>query len=94
MLIGALSLVIVVCDGTSMNFSRMSILKGRSMIGIRKRRPGSRTRLGPVRPSRKMTMRSYCWTTRTERYSATSSTTMMAAMIEMVTVSTKPNFLS
>ena len=43
MLIGALSLVIVVWLGTSMNCSRMSTLTGRSMTGIRKRRPGSRT---------------------------------------------------
>ena len=60
MLIGALSLVIVVCDGTSMNFSRMSTFCGRSMIGMRKRRPGPRTSPGPVWPRRKMTIRSYC----------------------------------
>ena len=46
MLIGALSLVIVVWLGISMNFSRMSTFTGRSMTGIRKRRPGPRTRLG------------------------------------------------
>ena len=42
-MIGALSFVIVVWLGTSMNCSRRSTLTGRSMIGIRKRRPGPRT---------------------------------------------------
>ena len=42
-MIGALSLVIVVWLGTSMNCSRMSTLTGRSTIGMRNRRPGSRT---------------------------------------------------
>ena len=36
MLIGALSLVMFVWLGTSMNFSRMSTFTGRSTIGIRK----------------------------------------------------------
>ncbi len=40
MLIGALSLVIVVWLGTSMNFSRMSTFAGLSMTGMRKRRSG------------------------------------------------------
>ena len=44
MLIGALSLVIVVWLGTSMNCSRRSTFTGRSTIGIRNRRPGPRTR--------------------------------------------------
>ena len=87
MLIGALSLVIVVWLGTSMNFSRMSTFAGRSMTGIRKRSPGSRTRLGPVRPRRKMTIRSYCCTTRIDRYSATSRKTTTAVMTASVTVS-------
>ena len=67
-MIGALSLVIVVWLGTSMNCSRMSTLTGRSMIGIRNRRPGSRTRPSLVLPSRNTTICSYCWTTRTDRY--------------------------
>ena len=39
-MIGALSLVIVVWLGTSMNCSRMSTLTGRSTIGIRNTSPG------------------------------------------------------
>ena len=74
-MIGALSLVIVVWLGTSMNCSRMSTLTGRSMIGIRNRRPGPRTRPSFVLPSRKTTICSYCWTTRTDRYRMTSTTT-------------------
>ena len=51
-MIGALSLVIVVWLGTSMNCSRTSTLTGRSMTGTRKRRPGSRTMpsFGPAQP--------------------------------------------
>src|SRR3972149_2907197 len=50
MLIGALSLVIVVWLGTSMNCSRRSARTGRSTIGMRKMSPGPRTRLSSVRP--------------------------------------------
>src|SRR5207248_8246222 len=64
MLIGALSLVIVVWLGTSMNCSRRSVRRGRSTHGRRKTSPGPFTRSGPVRPKRKMTSRSYSFTTR------------------------------
>ena len=67
-MIGALSLVIVVWLGTSMNCSRTSTFTGRSMIGIRKRSPGARTSASFVLPSRKTTIFSYCCTTRTDRY--------------------------
>ena len=67
-MIGALSLVIVVWLGTSMNCSRMSTLTGRSTNGIRNRRPGPRTIPSFVLPSRNTTICSYCCTTRTERY--------------------------
>jgi hypothetical protein len=82
-LIGALSLVIVVWLGTSMNCSRMSTFTGRSTIGIRKRRPGSFTSRSSVRPRRKTTIRSYCCTTLTERYriARTTTRTTTSAMI-------------
>ena len=67
-MIGALSLVIVVWLGTSMNCSRTSTFTGRSITGMRNRRPGSRTRASFVLPRRKTTIFSYCCTTRTERY--------------------------
>ena len=49
-MIGALSLVIVVWLGTSMNCSRRSTTTPRSTIGIRKRTPGLRTIASFVRP--------------------------------------------
>ncbi len=67
MLIGALSLVIVVWLGTSMNCSWMFTLTGRSINGMRNRRPGSRTSPSFVLPSLKTTMFSYCWTTLIDR---------------------------
>ncbi len=74
-MIGALSLVMVVWLGTSVSVSRRSTLTGRSTIGMRKRRPGSRTIDSLVLPRRNTTMRSYCCTTRTDRYRITSTTT-------------------
>ena len=65
-MIGALSLVIVVWLGTSVSVSRRSTLTGRSTIGIRNRRPGSRTIASFVLPRRNTTIRSYCCTTRTD----------------------------
>src|SRR5918993_3052702 len=78
-LIGALSLVIVVWLGTSMNCSRMSTLTGRSTSGIRNRSPGSRTIASLVLPSRNTTIRSYCCTTRTDRYRTMRMTTATKA---------------
>src|SRR5215203_522509 len=74
-LMGALSLVIVVWLGTSMNCSRMSTLTGRSTSGMRNRRPGSRTIASFVLPSLNTTIRSYCCTTRTDRYRTMRMTT-------------------
>ena len=73
-MIGALSLVIVVWLGTSMNCSRMSTFTGRSTTGMRNLRPGSRTIDSFVLPRRKTTIRSNCCTTRTDRYRMTSTT--------------------
>ena len=87
MLIGALSLVIVVWLGTSMNCSRMSTFTGRSMIGIRNRRPGPRTRPSFVLPSRKTTICSYCCTTRTDRYRMMSTTIRTNARVASATTS-------
>ncbi len=79
MLIGALSLVIVVCDGTSMNCSRRSTPTGRSTSGIRNTSPGPLTRRSFVRPNRNTTSRAYSLTTRTVRYRSSSSTRMTIA---------------
>ncbi len=59
MLMGALSLVMVVCEGTSMNCSRRSTFTGRSTMGIRNMSPGPMTIRSDVRPKRKTTMRMY-----------------------------------
>src|SRR3954453_3351659 len=80
MLIGALSLVIVVWLGTSMNCSRRSVRTGRSMNGRRNTSPGPLTRLGPVRPKRKMTSRAYSFTIRTDCTARMTSTTRMMRM--------------
>jgi hypothetical protein len=61
MLIGALSLVMQVCCGTSMKNSRRSTFTGCWMIGTRRTRPGPADPL-VTRPSVKMTSRSYCRT--------------------------------
>ena len=89
-MIGALSFVIVVWLGTSMNCSRTSTLTGRSITGMRNRRPGPRTRASFVRPRRKTTIFSYCCTTRTERYRIVTRTiTMTATIASRITMSTE-----
>ena len=63
---GALSFVIAVWRGTSMNCSRMSTLVPESMTGTRNRKPGLRTRPGFVWPQRLTTIRSHWFTIRTD----------------------------
>ena len=62
MLIGALSLVMLVWLGTSMNCSRRSTLIPRWTIGTTSTQPGPLTSSGLVRPSVNTRIRSY-WLT-------------------------------
>src|SRR6186713_2259944 len=94
MLIGALSLVMPVWLGTSMNCSRRSTLMPRWAIGTTNTQPGPLTSFGLVRPRVKMRIRSYWLTIRTAAKNRSSRMMPMKTTATMTAASSMDALLS
>src|SRR5262245_42332341 len=90
-LIETLSRDMTSCGGTSIVPTRRSIFCMRSTNGMMKKRPGPRA--PEKRPSRKITPRSYSWTTRTAepRIGRTTKITTAIRMPRLISVCTEPS---